>query len=205
MLSAFWRVLERAAQTHDARLVLIDVGPNLGVVNRAALITAEYVAIPLAPDLYSLRGLQNLGPTLRGWRREWKERLSCNPVHDLSLPGGQMRPVGYIVLQHAVRFDRPVQAYDRWMGHIAAVYREAVLDEDPTTAPSTIDDDPYCLAALKPYRSLMPLAQEARKPMFALKPADGALGVHARAVQECFKDFRVLVQRIAGVIEFPMP
>ena len=42
--------------------------------------------------------------------------------------------------------------------------------------------DPYQLGALKPYRSLMPLAQEARKPMFFLRPADGALGGHANCL-----------------------
>lgn len=54
----------------------------------------------------------------------------------------------------------------------------------------TIDDDPNCIAKLKDYRSLMPLAQEARKPMFFLKPADGALGAHSYAVTEAYKDFK---------------
>lgn len=43
----------------------------------------------------------------------------------------------------------------------------------------------------------MPLAREARKPMFFLKPADGALGGHAQAVQDCYRDFRALAQQIA--------
>ena len=59
-------------------------------------------------------------------------------------------------------------------------------------------NDPYCLATLKHYRSLMPLAQEARQPMFFLKPADGAIGGHMTAVQDCYRDFRSLAQRIAG-------
>ncbi len=43
----------------------------------------------------------------------------------------------------------------------------------------------------------MPLAQEARKPMFALRPADGAIGGHANAVQACYRDFRALARKIA--------
>jgi hypothetical protein len=68
-----------------------------------------------------------------------------------------------------VRLDRPVKAYARWMQRIPNAYREAVLDEEPQPG-VTIDNDPHCLAALEHYRSLMPLAQEARKPMFTLKP-----------------------------------
>ncbi len=75
-----------------------------------------------------------------------------------------MRPVGYIVL-YAVRLDRPVRAYDRWTARIPEVYRTAVLDE-PGDGDISVVDDPYCLALLKHYRSLMPLAQEARKAMF---------------------------------------
>jgi hypothetical protein len=54
------------------------------------------------------------------------------------------------------------------------------------------------LATLKHYRSLMPLAQEAHKPMFRLRPADGAIGGHAQAVRACHEDFRRLAQAIAS-------
>lgn len=196
VLSAFWRAIEQAARDREAELVLIDVGPNLGAINRAALITAAHVVIPLAPDLYSLQGLKNLGPTLRRWRAEWQERYDRNPVEGLSIPLGAMTPAGYVVMQHAVRLDRPVKAYDRWMARIPAVYRDAVLGQDASAAPQAVGDDPHCLAALKHYRSLMPLAQEARKPMFHLTAADGALGGHAQAVLECYRDF----QALAGVV-----
>lgn len=197
VLSALWRVIEEAAREREAGLVLIDVGPNLGALNRSVLIAAEHVVIPLAADLYSLQGLKNLGPTLRRWRSEWLERRKRNPVDGLSIPPGDMAPAGYVLMQHAVRLDRPVKAYDRWMVRIPAVYRQTVLDEKAPKAAPKVSDDPNCLAALKHYRSLMPLAQEVRKPMFHLKAADGALGGHAKAVQDCYRDFRALAISIA--------
>jgi cellulose biosynthesis protein BcsQ len=196
VLSALWRILRKASDRTGAGLVLVDVGPNLGAFNRAALVTADYVAVPLAPDLYSLQALRNLGPALRRWQREWAERRERNPVEDLELPVGAMEPIGYIVMQHAVRLDRPVNAYARWMERIPQVYRKAVLDQEPQ-AGLTIERDPNALATLKHYRSLMPLAQEARKPMFHLRTADGAIGGHAKAVQDCYNDFRVLARTVA--------
>jgi chromosome partitioning protein len=204
VLSALWRALRLAAEKSEAALVLVDVGPNLGAMNRAALVTADHVAVPLAPDLHSLQGLRNLGPTLRRWRGEWQERRDRNPISDLEMPEGAMRPVGYVVMQHAVRLDRPVKAHARWIQRIPDAYREAVLDETPQPG-VTIDNDPHCLATLKHYRSLMPLAQEARKPMFALKPADGAIGGHAKAVQDCYGDFRALARRIAHACGVALP
>ncbi len=205
VLSALWRIIESAAQEREADLVLMDVGPNLGAINRAALIAAEYVVIPLAPDLYSLQGLRNLGPTLRDWRKEWSLRIARNPLPELSMPKGVMDPAGYVVLQHAVRLDRPVKAYDRWMARIPLVYHESVLDEPAAKAPKSVNADPQCLAALKHYRSLMQLAQEARKPMFALKPADGAIGGHAQAVEDCYKDFRQLARDTARECQVKLP
>ncbi len=204
VLSALWRILSKAADESGARVVLVDVGPNLGAFNRAALVTADYVVVPLAPDLYSLQGLRNLGPTLRKWQEEWAERRERNPVADLELPMGAMQPIGYVVMQHAVRLDRPVKAYARWMQRIPGVYREAVLKEEARVG-VTIESDPNGLATLKHYRSLMPLAQEARKPMFHLKPADGAIGGHAQAVQDCYRDFRTLAVEVATRAKVPLP
>ncbi len=197
VMSALWRIVEHAAQEAEAQIVLIDVGPNLGALNRAALLCAHHVILPLAPDLFSLQGLKNLGPTLRRWHREWQDRRARRPEElQFSIPPGDMTPAGYVVMQHAVRLDRPVRAYDRWMARIPTVYRDAMLDEPAAVIPNP---DPQRLALLKHYRSLMPMAQEARKPMFLLKPADGAIGAHVEAVRSCYEDFLQLA-RVIGAI-----
>lgn len=196
VLSAFWRVQQRAASQKDADLILIDLGPNLGAINRAALIGADYLVMPVSPDLFSIQGLQNLGPTIRNWRNDWQQRLEKRPSIDLDLPKGSMEPAGYVVLQHAVRLDRPVKAYAKWVERIPAVYREAVLGEAAGPVPES-REDPHCLALTKHYRSLMPLAQEARKPIFHLRPADGALGAHLTAAQDAGRDFATLARKIA--------
>ena len=107
-----------------------------------------------------------------------------------------MRPLGYIVLQHSLRLDRPVKAYDRWIARIPSEYRSAVLDGSGSSGTS-VANDPHCLAVLKDYRTLMPMAHEAGKPMFHLKSADGAIGAHFQAAQSAFRDFKELALRIA--------
>ena len=69
------------------------------------------------------------------------------------------------------------------------IYRSSVLDENPVDDVPLVQDDPYRLALLKNYRSLMPLAMDAHKPMFSLKSADGAIGAHASAVKAGYDDF----------------
>lgn len=199
VISAFWRLLQKAAAQQQSDVILIDLGPNLGAINRSALIAADYVVVPLSPDLFSLQGLNNLGPTLQRWRGEWQERIDKNPAPDLQIPGGRMQPIGYIILHHAVRLDRPVKAFQRWIERIPDTYHQAILRAADSHG-TDVRTDPHCLALLKNYQSLMPMAQEAHKPIFHLKPADGAIGSHIAAVQNVYWDFKELARGIAQQI-----
>ena len=193
--SSIKRLLARAAAESEAELVLADVGPSLGALSRAALVAADYVVVPLAPDLHSLQGLRNLGTTLHMWREQWAERRRRNPINDLNMPQGTMHPIGYVVMQQAIRLDRPVYAYARWMDRIPDLYARAVGDQ-ATLRDFTVRQDPDCLATLDHFRSLMPMASEARKPVFALKPADGVFGGYVEAVQDSYRAFRALTEAI---------
>jgi chromosome partitioning protein len=103
-----------------------------------------------------------------------------------------------VLLGHGVRLGQPVQAYQRWMARIPDVYRRSVLNV--SEAAPVVEDDPYCLAQLKHYRSLMPMSYEARKPVFDLKPADGAFGGHQAAVTAARADFAALTDRILAEV-----
>jgi chromosome partitioning protein len=204
VITAFHRIMLKASLLQKAQIILIDVGPNFGAINRSALIAAEKVAIPLAADLFSLQSLENIGPTLREWRNGWTKRLGESPQNsDIPMPSGEMNPMGYIIMQHGFHEGRPVKAYVRWLQRIPAVYRSAVLDEESANAP-TLETDSFALAQLKQYRSLMPLAMEARKAMFQLRPNDGAIGAHVEAVQKCYNDFLELAKKIAMPLGIPV-
>jgi chromosome partitioning protein len=200
--ASFDRMLRSVGEAQDADIGVIDVGPNLGAINRCALVSADFVVIPIGADLFSIRGLQNVGPKLKSWRLEWSDRLSRAPAKlGFSLPTGEMQPLGYVISRYSSRGSRAAKAYQRWLDRAPETYASSVLDKKGK-APN-VDDDPNRLAQLKDYRSLMPMAQEVRKPMFALKPADGAIGGHQTAVQECYNDFAELAETIAGKMNLP--
>ena len=185
--TAFYRLIRAESSIVAADIVVVDVGPNLGAINRSALLASDHVLVPLAADLFSLQGLRNLGPTLREWRANWQSKARPMAPAHLEVPDGSMNPLGYVVLQHAMRLDRPVQAYEPWLRRIPGELHQAVLGEAETDRSGV---DPYQLASLRNYRSLMPLAHDARKPMFDLRAADGALGSTGRLVQRCTRTSR---------------
>jgi len=191
--SAFYRIMKSAAEKIEADYVVVDVGPNFGALNRAVLICADAVVIPMAADLFSLQGLKNLGQQLNKWREEWRERISKNPNPNLALPAGTMHPIGYVVMQHSNMGSRPVKSYQRWVDRIPETYRKYILNHQHSLFDASQDIQ---LAMLKHYRSLAPLAMEAHKPMFHLKPADGAIGAHVYAAKSVGDDFEKLAKRI---------
>lgn len=196
VISALWRILQMAAEKQRSEIILVDVGPNLGALNRAALVATDYVVVPLGADLFSLQGLRNLGPTLQNWRGEWKDRRDRNPIAELPIPDGLIQPIGYVVQQHSVRLERPVKAYDKWVNRMPVEYARNLLgNNEGPYARTPVEDKENALATVKHYRSLVPMAQEARKPIFHLTPADGAIGAHAAAARDAHKDFKILAER----------
>jgi chromosome partitioning protein len=202
--TVFHRIILQAANKMNADLVLIDVAPSLGAINRAALIASTHVVFPLAPDLFSIQGIKNVGQTRRKWSQDWKNRLNAQPKdYTLPLPKGEMMALGYVVMQFGVRDNRPVQAYDYFLEKIPQAFAENILQQSPDE--NIGQPDAALLKQLKHYRSLMPLAMKAQKPMFALKPADGAIGAHLEAVKRCFEDFEDLFSQIAKRVKIKIP
>lgn len=195
VISSFWRILQEAAQKQEADLILIDVGPNLGAINRTALIASDYVVVPMAPDLFSLQGLRNLGPTAKTWREDWSERLRKKPDIDLLLPEGKMQVLGYMITQHRERLDRPTKAYRNFSDQFPGAYRECVLGNSSELSIVPQDDNNF-LGFIKHYNSLMPMAQEARKPIYQLTPADGAIGSHSNTVRDAYALFKEIADKL---------
>ncbi len=202
--TAFWKILTEAAASDYADLVLVDLGPNLGAINRAALLAADYLVVPLAADLFSLQGMRNLGPTIEDWKSQWARICALSPSQE-SRPAGKIRPLGYVVQQHSVRLNRPVKSYEKWMARIPAEFQRSVLGNSLEEPGTSVRDDQWCLALLKHYHSLMPMAQEAQKPMFHLKVADGAIGAHFQAAQSVGQEYKRLAERIAKGAGLKLP
>jgi cellulose biosynthesis protein BcsQ len=141
------RVVESAASTSGAALVLLDVGSNLGALNRAALLAADHVVVPVTPDLFSLQALENVGPKLASWRDEWRERKSRAPRLELELPGGGMQALGYVVSRHTGLSSRGVAvAFQRWVDRMPAAYRQSCSEPAPEGV-LDVGSDEFCLGS----------------------------------------------------------
>ena len=193
--SVFNTIIKDAALKFNAEVVLIDVGPNLGAINRAVTISSDYIVMPVASDLFSLQGIKNLGTTLSAWKKQWNQRKEFKPSNiRFEVPGNESFACGYIVMQYSAKESRPVKSYLRWANRIPGIFSKSVLNQE--IANTTVEEDKNCIFLLKHYRSLAPMSMEAHKPLFLLKPADGAIGAHLYAVQKSYEEFKALTNEI---------
>lgn len=194
VVTSLYRIVADVGERSGADIAVLDTGGGSGAINRAALIAADYVVVPVAPDLFSVQGLEDVGPRLATWRKQWGDRLGSAPELDFDLPSGNMAPLGYVVGRYSMPASGVVKAFQRWIDRIPAVYRRSF--GKPEVEDLDVESDEFCLGQLREYRSLMPMAHEAKKPMFLLKPADGAIGGHQGAMRQAFKDFEQLAKTI---------
>lgn len=195
LTSIFNTIFQDAVNQFNAEYILIDVGPNLGAINRAVTISSDFIVTPVASDLFSLQGIKNLGTTLNTWKRQWNQRKELEPANlTFDIPNNEAKPIGYIVMQYSAKESRPVKSYLRWANRIPSVFSEYVIGQQ--TQIHSVEEDNYCISLLKHYRSLAPMSMESHKPIFLLKPADGAIGAHVYAVQKSYQEFESLTKKL---------
>ena len=193
--SAIWRLLRGSAETANADVILVDVDAGFGPIGRACLLAADHVVLPLGPNPYAFPGIRETGVALRRhWRSDWLH-MRATADAGIPLPVGNMHTLGYIALPPPIRLDRPLDAHARWLERLPAAYGRHVSGRLYNA--ESIDEDSHCLAVLRHFVALETFARDARKPMFALKPADGIVGGHVDAVRGCYRDFHGLAERLA--------
>jgi cellulose biosynthesis protein BcsQ len=203
--TAIFRLVQKAGDELGAGIALLDLSPSLGPLNRCALLAADHVILPVVPSLFSARSLEVTAEALERWRGEWRECLASADPASTVLPPGLFKTDGYVVIP-----DPMGRRYHAARAAEAALRRAAIpglfraeFKRGSGEAVTSLEEDPYCLGRPRYYGGLVPMALEAGKPIFHLKPADGAIGAHTAAVADCRRDFRRLTRKILQAINLP--
>ncbi|WP_281242104.1 ParA family protein [Ruania alba] len=169
--------------------VFFDMGPSLGSINRAVLLSCDYFITPMSLDIFSLKAIENISKSLRTWKLRYQRGLDAivDPKEELEVgdPRWRLSFGGYVTQQYTFKRDsdgqpRPVKAFERIMRRVPEVIKENLLDE---SMPDMADEDLH-LGSIPTLHSLVPLSQSSRKPIFELSGSDGVVGAHFSKVRE---------------------
>jgi chromosome partitioning protein len=190
--SALHRLFRRLGEETGADYIFVDLGPNVGALNRSALMATDGFVVPLAPDLFSLMALPSVGNSMRDWSRQWQTALGNRPSDlDFDLPSGRPKPLGYVSQQFSVYGQRPAAAFRMWLERIEKAYEDGVLSP---LGVSRLDGTSQ-LGSLPNFASLVPLAQKSNRALFELT-GNEARGAQFTRAQETRTLFRSIAQRI---------
>jgi cellulose biosynthesis protein BcsQ len=203
--SAIHRYISVAASKVDANLVMVDLGPNLGALNRAVLASSNFFITPVAPDLFSIQGTENLGRKLVSWRKEWDQANAAWDDDELSIPLGRPMYLGYVVQMHNRRSRSPGGMTAGW-GIYGQQLEDAVQENivkklEPLDQVIEWQDDDYNLGQIPNLHSLIPYSLEARKPVFNCTAEDGLRGAHITSAADSRSHFTQIVDTIKGVVK----
>ncbi|WP_168220074.1 MULTISPECIES: ParA family protein [unclassified Salinibacterium] len=177
------QLLEGLEAEYD--VVLFDLGPSLGALNRSVLASSDFFVTPMGADIFSIVALRNIAEWLTHWVRLYKQGVAlCN----LNNPGATARfsiPAelsiergfaGYTIQQYStvtIRGERRATvAYDQILNQVPS----QVAAHLHALAIPALQLEALKLGDVPNLRSLVPLAQSANAPLASLASADGLAG-----------------------------
>jgi len=204
--SAIIRYIDSASKKIGANVVLIDLGPNLGPLNRSILGGCDYFITPVSPDLFSIKGTENLGKKLIAWKKEWDLIISSSKVSNVSdkfkIPNGNMKFLGYVVQRHNLRNDGEFGMTKGWE-RFGSVLEQSIIKNIVDLLKQdnrVVEIDNYNLGSIPNLHSLIPYSLDARKPVFDCTHKDGLRGSHINKAIKSEKFFSAVVDKIISVL-----
>ena len=196
--SAIFRYIDNWAGSNNIDYVLLDIGPNLGALNRAVLLGCDYFIIPLIPDLFSLRGITNLGKSFVKWMNEWSGAVSRFENKTFKVQNGKPAFAGYVTAHFNTYRKRPTKAWERWNAEIPARIKRDIVDELVKVDKNLVVplNGGYSIGDMKNYHSLVPLSQDKLKPIFELTARDGVIGAHVSSVKKCGLTYTEIAKKV---------
>jgi len=201
--SAIYRYILWAAKKVNADVVMLDLGPNLGALNRSVLASSDYFMVPMSPDLFSIRGTQNLGTKLITWRNEWDQCKSSYSGDDIELPPAKPVFLGYVMQQHNIRKNSEgmTKGWSIFGDRVEQAVKDNIIDKlSPLGQVHDWGDGNWNIGKIPNLHSLIPYSLEARKPVFDCASGDGLRGAHISSARDSEQFFRPIVDKLLSVV-----
>lgn len=209
-LARFRRLLLTIAAAKETDLILVDAGAGISASACLATVSSDSLIIPTSPDTPSGVGLHELLREHQLWLQSWRAFVA-NVTSSVADPGPNHLVDGLSINDRSWLGDGP-----SLLGYVLtseAYYGSFLLSSQTSQSQQRTGMTEWLaqegnverLGALRRHPSLRDLSLQARKPMFALTPADGALGSITVAVQRCRSEYTELARHIADRLGLAAP
>ena len=197
-IGAFHTIIRKTAVKYGCEIILVDMSPNSGAVNRCILMSSDYFLIPTSPDFFSYQAIQSLGKMLPKWHEDFKEFREQSITN--ALPESSPRMLGIIsqnyrpytkrikegVLNNLGFFSDKKEeeqkqgiatSFKEWIDKIQKASKDVLAKslrkknmviDEALFIKHITDESPYNLISIGDFNSLIALSQKFSKPIFEL-------------------------------------
>lgn len=181
-------------------IIMIDMGPSLGALNRSVILGVDAFLMPLSVDIFSMMAVENIIKSFNTWKsalsdaiHKYKEaenepfKIANNAVK------WELNFAGYVMQQYKAKTKEgvrePVAAFERII-----TKQKTELVELCNFFNSNIDD--LTLGEIPTLSSVVPLSQQAHAPIFELSAKDGIVGSQYTRVSEAADFFHKIASNL---------
>lgn len=185
--------------------VIIDMSPSVGALNQCLLMSSDYFIVPTSPDFFCTQAIKSLSNVMPRWNIDIAPFRTV--AADYRFPENPPKFLGFISQRYRPRGGAPAKSFQRW---IDVIKESVVTDLVPALEPlgMTIPfdvfnrcisgDEPYNLANVADFNSLIAQSQKHNVPIFALEDSQiEQSGVILANMKESRDGFRQVFDTLA--------
>ena len=209
-------IVRKTARNNKCEIILVDMSPSAGALNRSILMGSDYFIVPTSPDFFSYQAIQSLGDMLPNWYKDFEDfrdpsvqnALPIKPPRMLGIISQKYRPYTKRIPKELKDFltlnpnetekkkrQGIAKSYQNWIDKIQKASSEVLaknLKKLNMVIPIELfekhvtNEKPYNLISISDFNSLVALAQEHQKPVFEL--TDEELDFTGKVLEEMKKN-----------------
>jgi len=206
------KIIQNLAKREGFDYVIYDLSPNVGGMNQVVLMSSDYFIVPTSPDFFCLQAVGSLTKNIAKWHREINRFKEDNQFGGDYPIRNQPQFIGSVQQRYRPRNDKPAMSFGKWiekiresikMGLIPSLQAIgcAVAESKIESALSGSDLQPYDLAQIPDFNSLIAISQQLSKPVFSLSDSEiqgsGQFGHALNTMKESRDNFSSLFDSLA--------
>ena len=190
-------------------LILLDMNPSVSALNETLLFSSDYFIVPTSPDYYCYQAALALCRVLPRWAREIGNVQAADAAY--RLPERFPKMLGAIAQRFRPRSGKPAQAFQDWVDRINEAVKGQLV---PVLQPlgMVVDEqeyrhveapgEPYLLATIADFNSLIAQSQKHNVPVFALTDEQiERQGIVLDTMRKSREAFDGIFEELARVVE----
>jgi chromosome partitioning protein len=178
------KLLQLISHNNGIDYVIYDLSPNVGGLNEVMLMSSDYFIVPTSPDYFCLQAIGSLEKNIVKWRQEIEQFKITNKFEARTFPiKNSPLFLGAIQQRYRPRNEKPATSFQNWIDKIRSAINQKLVftlkDMNCVIAQEKIKKalqgsnlEPYDLAQIPDFNSLIAISQQLSKPIFALTDED---------------------------------